>query len=66
MTKLVAMTTMANMYVVNFVNKLPKVKKKKDTTFPFSTIFFINRHIWYVCVGLKFFSSKLPFDLIFG
>ena len=45
MTNLVAVATM---YIVNFVNKLPK--KKKHTHAPISMVLITESTVWYVVV----------------
>ena len=51
---------MGTMYMINFVNKLQKVKKK-DNSSPISIILITDRQIGYVFVGLQPTSSNCHF-----
>ena len=53
---------MATIYIVNFVGNI----RKKVYPSCISKIVITEHQIWYVCVGLRFLSSKLPFFITFG
>ena len=57
---------MATIYMVIFMNKLPKNEENGHSISHLFIILITDRQLWYVCVGLQLFSSKLPFYLMFG